>query len=435
MSAVTLSGFNAIDFNQILELVMQQERQPVVSLQSQKTAVDAQKTTFSTLATKLAALESAAEDLLGRSAFAGTRATVSDESAIHLSASGTAPPGTYDVKVLALARSQVDVSGAVSSLETVVARSGSMTVGNTTITAPPEGLTLAALASAVNSAQDANVSASVVRTAEGYKLMLTGRGTGAASSFTVTNALAGGDEALVTSTQRTATDASIELNGVAVTSDTNTFSEAIAGASFTIQQELPNPVVVTITASTDSVKSLVEKVSAAFKDVTKFLAAQQSPSSGSQAGNIGRDPLVRGLRSSLAHLLTAGYATGGTYTSLAEVGFSFSRTGELQFDANAFDEAMTRDKSSVEALFRGADGKSGAFGALATAVSRYTEAGGLLPNTQDRLTNQSTKLTARIDMMEQRLEIRRLALQREFIAADQAIAQLNSQGRSLGSLY
>ena len=42
-SGITLSGFNQIDFNQILEVVMQQERQPVALLETQKKVVDAQK--------------------------------------------------------------------------------------------------------------------------------------------------------------------------------------------------------------------------------------------------------------------------------------------------------------------------------------------------------------------------------------------------------
>jgi len=60
-SPITLSGFNSIDFNLILNTIMQQERQPVVALEAQKKSLDAQKSTFGSLASKLGALESAVE--------------------------------------------------------------------------------------------------------------------------------------------------------------------------------------------------------------------------------------------------------------------------------------------------------------------------------------------------------------------------------------
>lgn len=435
-SPITLSGFNAIDFNQILEAVMQQERLPVTQLESQKKVVDAQKSAFSTLATRLAALESAAEALRAAEAFDGTKGIVSDSTKLSLSASGTAPAGTYELKVNALARSQVSLSTPVASADVVVARSGSITVGSgASIDVPPEGLTLQQLATTINAADGGNVNASVVRTDGGYALMLTGRATGAANGFTVTSSLAGGDQSIAITQQRAATDASVELNGVNITSDTNTFSDVIAGASFTALQETSNPVIVTITASNDSIKSLVEKLSIAFKDVKGFLEDQQAASLRGEANNLGRDPLVRGLRSSLAGILNAGYANGGTYASLAQVGFSLSRSGDLEFDAAKFEEALTTDKASVKELFRGSDGTGGVFGALASAVARYTDAGGLVPNAQERLTNQSRKISDRISMMEARLELRRQTLQREYIAADQAIAQLNAQKSSLTSLF
>ena len=75
-SPVTLSGFNNIDFGAVLTALMQQERIPVTQLESQQTALKAQQTAFGTFATRLAALESAAENL--------TRATSFQLSLIHI---------------------------------------------------------------------------------------------------------------------------------------------------------------------------------------------------------------------------------------------------------------------------------------------------------------------------------------------------------------
>ena len=47
-SPITLSGFNNIDFNSVLNALMAQERLPVNQLTSQRTALTNQRTFFST---------------------------------------------------------------------------------------------------------------------------------------------------------------------------------------------------------------------------------------------------------------------------------------------------------------------------------------------------------------------------------------------------
>ena len=120
---------------------------------------------------------------------------------------------------------------------------------------------------------------------------------------------------------------------------------------------------------------------------------------------------------------------------MAEVGFTFARNGQLEFDSAAFETALTTNEDEVRGLFYGTDGTDGAFGKLSAVVDTYTTSGGLLPNAQERLADQVTKLADRIADMEERLAIRRLAMQREFTAADMAISQLNQSGSSLSSLY
>jgi flagellar hook-associated protein 2 len=433
-SPITLSGFNSIDFNQILTAVMLQERLPVTQLESEKKVLDAQKSAFSTLASKLASLESATEALRAAEALEGTIATVSDATRLEVSAEGHAPQGTYQVVVNQLARAQVTTGAGAASRETIVATGGSLVIGDTTVSISGP-TTLDQLASSINSTEGIDVTASVVRTSGGYELMLTGKATGAANTFALTNSLSGGAATLTFTDRQAARDAAVTINGVAVTSDSNTFTGVVAGASFTaLREDANSPITVRITASSESVKALVDKFRVAFNDVVRFLDDQQAASRRGEANNIGRDPLVRGLRSSLASILTASYPASGAHTSLAQIGFAFSRTGTLEFDAATFTDALASGTTGIREMFRGTDGQGGVFGALVSAVSRYTEADGLVPDAQERLTSQSRKISDRIVTMEERLELRRQSLQREFIAADQAIAQLNAQRSQLGGL-
>jgi flagellar capping protein FliD len=96
-SPITLSGFNNIDFGSVLNALMQQERLPVVQLENQQRALQGQQGFFSTFASKLAALESAAQALYGADSFDGRSATVSDTTAASVGMGSSTPKGSYEI--------------------------------------------------------------------------------------------------------------------------------------------------------------------------------------------------------------------------------------------------------------------------------------------------------------------------------------------------
>jgi flagellar hook-associated protein 2 len=436
-SPVTLSGFNNIDFTQILNAIMAQERQPVTVLESQKEALEAQKSTFGTLASRLGSLESAIDDVVDPTALRATAVTVSDTTRLSASAGASTPEGTFQIFVDQLARAQV-TTGRETFADTdtaIAARKGTLTFtkgGATVDVVLGSDVTLQGLADAIN-ASDTPATASIVRNASGrYHLMLTGKEAGAGSGFTVDGKNAGN---LSFSTVQASRDAHIRLNGVAATSTTNTFDGVINGLSFTaLKEDAANPVLLTITASYESVVNLVQKIAAAFNDTTKFIGEQTAAAGRGEKDNIGRDSLVRGLRTQLTRVLTQTYDVGGRFASLAEIGFELTRAGELKLNESTFREAVAKHRDDVERLFRGSDGTGGVFGSLTAAVEHYTRAGGLVPNAQDRLSEQLARVSDRVAIMEERLAVRRAALQQEFIAADRVISQLNAQQGSLTSL-
>jgi flagellar hook-associated protein 2 len=437
-SPITLSGFNNIDFSMILNAIMQQERVPVTQLETQKVALQAQKSAFGTLASKLAALDAAAEALTKSTAFNGSTMTVSDSTRLQATTTGTAPAGTYEIVVQQLARAQVTTSATVyQNADDIVADGGTLVIGgkSVTLTGP---VTLQGLAAAINATADIGVAASAVRGEQGFQLVLTGAKTGEAHAFTVDASgltLADGTPiAFSGSPAQQASDAAVSVNNVVVKSESNRFSGVVAGVDFTVlKQDVGQAVTLTITASTESVKSLVQKLVTAFNDVLKFLDDQSQAAGRGETNNIGRDSLVRGLRRTLVSSLNAKFESGDlNYLALA--GIEFNRSGQLTFNAAAFDTAVSTDRTSVIALFRGTDGTGGAFGTLASTIDQYTKAGGFVPGAQNRVTTQVTAISKRITELETRLETRRLALQKEFIAADQAIAQLNASMGQLGSL-
>jgi flagellar hook-associated protein 2 len=436
-SPITFSGFNNIDFTSVLEALSAQERQPVVQLQTQQSQLQKQRTAFGTLATKLGAVESAAQSLASSSAFTTTKATSSNDAVARIASGGGTPTGTYSLDVTTLAKAQVTVTNGTlaDSDTTIVATGGTLTIGDTTVNVTGS-VTLDGLAAAINATDGIDVNASVVRSTGGaYQLVLTSKDTGLASAFAApTNGLTGGTGLSFDPVNaQSAQDAEIKINNVPVVSASNTVEGAIPGTTITLQQTTQQPVTLMITADLSSVEELVKKFTSAYNDLVSFLDQQSKAYGNKERDNIGGDPLVRQLRNSLSRTVTGEVATGGAYTSLAQVGLTFNRTGQLEFRNADLQSALAGNRSAVVSLFQGGTGFEGVFAHVESAIGNYTSSGGLIPTAQTRLDDQVSKIGARIDEMERRLAIRKAAMQKEFIAADLAIAQLNASKSQLSS--
>ena len=452
-SPITFGGFNNIDFGLVLNAIMQQERAPLTAVETQKTALQAQNSAFATFATKLGALESAVAALADNDSLANVAATSSDEEAVGISTGSASIAGRYEVVVSDLARAQVTTSQSTyTSLDAVVATSGVVTLarlGNPPIDIPVTGsMTLEDLADAINQQADSPVSASVVQVSPGqYRLVLTGRATGADNGFSVSfsTPLAGGEGLTFIDTDgdgssgddeadnvQTARNASVTVNGVAITSATNILSDVIPGVTVNLRRADATKTV-SIDVEPDHAETIgkVEEFATAYNNVVAFINEQTTSIQSGKAG-IGRDSMVRGLRDALRFAIMG--AETGALTRLPEAGITFDRTGKIVIEKDRLTDAITSSQTDVQTLFGGADGNSGRFGALETLISSYTKAGGLVANVRDRIDDQVSRLSERLVTLETQLARRRSALQLEFIAADRAMSQLNAQGSSLGQL-
>jgi flagellar hook-associated protein 2 len=444
-SPITFSGFNSIDFNVVLNAIMQQESAPLDALQAKQTELQATDSTYGQLASKLDALRTASGALSDSSNLNAYAATSSDTTALSASASANAVAGRYEVKVNQLARAQVTVSNsfAPDTDTTIVATGGSLTIGTEQINISGSA-TLQQLAAAINADANSPASASIIATEPGkYRLVLTSKDTGQANAFTITNQLTGGTIAFADANNDNvsgdsasdnavnATDASLLINNIAITSTTNTLDSAIPGVTLTLQQQDPTKTVVVSVARDDgNLADRVDAFVASFNDLVTFADAQATASNNGTVGAIGRDSVLRGLRGSLRDALLGAHGTGAV-TRLAEVGLGFTRTGQLTLDRSALTAALDANPAAVQALF--ADSTTGAFGSINSLIDNYTDAGGFLPDARTRLSDELARVGRQMDDMSARLAIRKAALQQEFTAADQAMTQLNSQKSSLSS--
>jgi len=448
-SPITFSGFNDIDFNVVLNAIMTQESASLVALQSRQSAMKSRANTFDTLVTRTSTLQSAAEALSDPTTLASFKATSNDPTAIAVSAGSSAFAGRYEIVVNDLARAQVMASSSSTpdADTTIVANTGSLVFGGHTISVAGP-VTLKQLAQTINDDSAAPVRASVVQAGPAsFRLVLTGKNTGAANAFTVQNSLSGGSGVTFTDTDGdltsgddaadnavTASDASLLVNNIAVTSASNNLETVIPGSTITLFKKGTTPVVVDISEDADALKTKLQTFITSYNDFVKFATDQATAAGKGDAASIGRDPLLRQLRTSLRTTLNKQYATGGPFEYLSQIGVEMSQTGTMQLNEARFAEAMTGGTAEVAKLLAGSTATPGALATMSTMLDEYTKSSGILLDARDQLKAAADRLSSQIARMEDRLALRRLALQQEFTAADAAMARLKNQSGSIASL-
>jgi flagellar hook-associated protein 2 len=450
-SPITFSGFNSIDFSSILNAIMTAERAPMTALETQKTALNTQGTAFTTLAGKLGALESALDTLTDSEGFSPYTVASGDDTAVGVAATSGGVAGTYEVVVSELARAQVMASTTTySSPDQAIATGGSISVallGNPPVQIPPTALTgsmsVRQFADAINAQADSPVTASVVQAAPGqYRLVLTGRNSGMANGFTVTSTLTGGAGLAFTDTDNNGTygdsaadlsvvarNASLTVNNIPITSATNNVEDAVPGVTLSLlKSDATKRVLVEITQSSAAAEAELDGFVTAYNELIAFLNEQNTAAAEGKS-SIARDGMVRTLKAQLRGVMQQDYPAAGTdYSRLSTAGVEFERTGTIKLNTVKLGEALKASSTSVRTLF------DAAFAEMKEQVTDYARSGGLIQGAKNRLKDQIVKIDNRLDSMQLQLDLRRAALQQEFIAADTLMTQLKGQGSSLEAL-
>jgi flagellar hook-associated protein 2 len=442
-SPISLSNFNGIDFNVILNAVMTQESQPLLTMQAQHTALSFESSAYGVLATKLGALETAAAGLSAASDVIQFATTTSDKTAVAAVATGTAIAGSYDVVVKALAKAQVTASSSTTddTNTTVVASGGSITVGGLQVDISG-AVTLQGLADQINAKANMPATASVVESAPGkFRLILTSANTGLANGFTVSGSLTGGGGvAFDDPNAQEAADASVTVNSLEIRSSSNTLSSAIPGTTLSLFQADPaKHIAVAVTPDNSALGAKIQTLASAYNELVAYIQSQKTAAANGQTGTLANEAILGEARNALRSALGGTYGTGA-FTHLAEVGIGFDQTGKLTLDQTALTTALTRDRASVVTLFAGTGTDetglftNGAFGGLQKAIDAFTQTGGFVSSAQTLITSQQSRLAQRIADMQARLAVESTRLQQEYTAADQAMATLKAQSATLASV-
>lgn len=464
---------SGLDVSNIVSQLVALEKKPLTNLQTSATFIQTQISTYGQVQSLISDLSSAASSLAKPTLWTQNSATSSNTAALTAVAKAGAAAGSYSIQVNQLAAAQSLASTPFNS-STEILGSGKLKIEFGTWTpavaddpetaginesapasfaeksgATPLNLTfvsatttLADVRDAINNAKS-GVTASIVRDASGARLTIRSNSTGEENALRITatdlndGALTGGLEALtynpaVSSVGLTqtvaASNARATINGLSVSSSTNTFSNVIEDVDFTAASTTTSAVTLSIGNDNDSQRKAVQNFTTAYNALNAFLVKQTGYDEESKIGGaLQGDNTVLNLRNRLRSILNERGAGAFSMLSLTSSSGTAARDGTLTLDAAKLDAALS-DPGKLAKLFAG-DSEAGVKGMaknLADFASSLTSSNGLLTSRKEGLTQKIAQNQKEQDKIEERLARLTTRLNKQYQALDGRMASLNT---------
>jgi len=422
-----------VDLQSMLTSILTAERAPIKTLDTKISVANNKISLYGTLKSKLDALKTAAETLQFPSRLSALSASSSDTTVLSASAAYTAAVGSYSTDVTQLAGTQKSFTTAYLAGSTFGPGDLNFTVGGvaaaTISLTNPAGSTLQEVSTAINDAK-IGVTATVITDSTGkQRMVLTGNESGAGNDFSLTSSatVSGGQDSLASFDTTTvglnrtvAQDAKMTIDGIEVSSSSNTFTN-VAGLTLTAAKLGTSNVTVQndSTKITEAVQAFVD----AYNAVQSLIKSNSGYNSATNSGQaFTGDSAARSVLNSLGNARTTVPAelSGATLNTLSALGVTIQQTGQLKLDKDVLSSAISTSATDVVAALN-AYGKS-----FNTEVTALLSSDGSVSNrlnsldsTVRRYKDSQAALEVRVSLVEKRYRL-------QFTALDKLVSSMQT---------
>lgn len=333
-----------------------------------------------------------------------------------------AASGSYDISVSQLAKAQKMKSEALDPDATYA--SGILAIktgtGSTTLITPTSN-TLAGVRDAINSS-DAGVSASIVQDGDKSHLVITAKETGASNTIKITGTEdfakfsfdPTNTESSTMAVSQAAQDAKVKIDGVEVTSSTNTISDAIPGVTLNLSKVTKEDDSYGLTVSNDksslqsSVSDFVNAYNTMIKQLTTMTAYNsETKTAGALQGDAGARNILQQIKTTMTNAVTG----NDTIRTLSDIGVTLQKDGTYSLDSVKLNKAATDNFSGIANLMTSESGivsqmKTLTKGFLSEDDGIITEKTKSIQSSIDKNTESQKAMQTRLDALQERYTTR-----------------------------
>lgn len=454
-SGISFSGLGSgLDIQGIVTQLVNAEGAPQQQiLTNRQTAFNTTLSALGQLKSSLSSIQTAVDAFQNLDTFRTRTATVSNSSILSASAIPGTALGTYQVEVDQLATAQKMASaGYASATSTVGSGTLNFTVGSGSFSVSVAATdTLTNIRDNINAATgNTGVQASIINVDNGSggtvsKLVMTALNTGTSNGFTVTavdsdgnNTDAVGLSALASNnlTQISAAqDSIIKIDGMQVTSASNSVSTAVTGLTLNLTQaQVGTSVAVTVGTDNSPITTALQTLVTNYNKYQSTNASLTSyDQTANQAGALLGDVTATGVNNALRSLMGQNYTTGSTtIQNLADIGIQVDKNGVMSLDTTKLNQALAADPNVVKTLLT--DPTNGVSAKVDSVLNPYLQYNGVFDSRTASINSQLKTITTQQADLQARLNQYQTSLMAQFTAMDSYVAQMNQSMSFLSKL-
>ncbi|MCL1073946.1 flagellar filament capping protein FliD [Shewanella dokdonensis] len=443
--AITSTGIGSgLNITNIVDTLVSAERTPKKALlDDRENTLDSKVSAIGSLKSALSSFQDALSKLNSGDALNLRKVTQSKDNYFTATADKNAASGSYNIVVDSLAKSQ-KLAGLATSDASAAIGSGSLkfAISGSEFTVDVAGTdTLANIADKINSASDnVGVTATVISTDAGSRLVFTSDNTGTDNQMTVTPS--GAELSTMfgsgnLETLQSAANSVIHIDGQTLTSQSNKIENAISGVTLDLSDADPSQTTtVTVAQDNDGVKSNIQGFVDAYNSLMDKISALSSYDVDTEtAGALQGDSLVRSLESQIRSKLSNRVNTDSGSIALYDIGITTDRYGKLVVDTDStkLDDAVANRMGDIASLFAADTSDGGIATSLDEIVKGYVKSGGLIDSRNDSYTKEQKRLDKQRESLDIKMNLLQARLTKQFNAMDLVVGNLNSQGSSVVS--
>ena len=357
-------------------------------------------------------------------------------SRLALVSQSTGAASNFTVSDTASAASTFSSASLASGLSPLPASSFQIGDGSNSATITvASGATLSSVADQINQ-QGLNLSASVVTDSSGAHLAIMGNG---ASSVSMSE-----DPVLVLKQPSQGTDASLTVDGIPITSASNSVSNAIPGVTLNLQGTTTGTQVadLQVTADTNQISTAISQFVTDYNSAATLVNSQFNFSSTtSSQGVLGSDASVRSLQSALlafgsyvvpSSAKTQASDSASPVNTLADLGITMNNDGTLTLNSSQLDQAISSNPTGVQNFFQGT-ALNGFAGTSQSDLAVFDDPGsGVLQSDVQNMNSENTDLQTNVNNYESGyIASQRTILTTMYSNAEVALQQLPTQLKQL----
>lgn len=423
LNSSTATSGSGIDVTAVVNQILDSERAPEKLWQAQQATLTSQSAILNNINTQLATLGNSVnslKDVLG--ALSDMSVSTSNPAIVTASAQPSTAAGHHTIVVSNLATTSSEYSDSVANTATLGSGTITLQVGAgqaATINIDSTNNTLGTLASYING-KALGITASVITDSTGNRLAIVSNSSGSSSDLTMSSTVQG----LNFYKSAVGKNASLTIDGVPVSSASNTVTGAVSGVTLNLISADPNsPVQLNVAPDTAQAAQAVQNFVDAYNAVATSMNGQYAVNpTTNTAGPLASDNTLREIQSSLLSDVTFAVANNNGISGLASLGVNMNDDGTLTVDSTALNNVLSSNFADVKTFFQSVNG--GFATHFSDSLNAMTDATtGTVALDLNGIKSNQDFLTQQINDLEDRLTAEQQTLINKYSAVDTALRE------------